>query len=676
MAHPLPLEQNDGRPQGGVFGIGAATESPFAISHGHDADHDPSPVGFHESQLAHKLTVEARTGAPRLELELGRYPDDERSVGQPFVVLSIRGESLDLGGSCNVSRDGRRAGVMFSLPHRETLGALADAMRYLSDRGEAVGLLAGLPEDEHGAMYAANRPAKQATSQLANDSAVSALAAVRAILDRHAPLETRFPNWVQMVVGGCACAGCEQRRDTPFRCDMCGYHGAPFVPRCRCSDAWNEDMQEQQEKLAELRRLGVDAFERDSVTVSVSEVRRSIDDLERRKPTAECTGNEDKYDDCNHGCVECPVCGGPGEPFSEDVIDPWAVIRELRAAVDALAPDVTSIDAASPARGVYECRDRVGGKDTFYAINEAGDVVDIRVVHDNEDRDTVIAELVRLVHPELEAEAVESSDEEEPSGQAAEARTHTPVAGLATFAALTDGSTFDLTAAGRAVIAGGGLENTTAFTHNGETFLLLLTVPQLGGVGADESDRRARDRRLSWVLELQAAGNRGREANLAEINRQFLRAMAEIREGRGAWEWYSFKSGGHTYHGKFRNGDAHRSFAKLQEQYLEELTDHGIIRYAVVDPSATGLYIGDEYHVVDRPGVHAEHGASTLGQLDLSLALGRDARTSTETGITYPVDVQVSVAGDVTLQAIVSDFMHGLWERYGVKEPTPAEPSA
>lgn len=126
----------------------------------------------------------------------------------------------------------------------------------------------------------------------------------------------------------CGCPTCLRLRQTTFHCQGCGYEGAPLVHECSCDGEGREVI--FAEWRAALER-GTDAQGRRLTRAARTNLRAILKGYAARDRFG-CPTGEDSL--CAHGAVDCPVCYGASdmEPVGSD---PWAIIRDLRAALAA-----------------------------------------------------------------------------------------------------------------------------------------------------------------------------------------------------------------------------------------------------------------------------------------------------------------------------------------------------
>jgi hypothetical protein len=145
----------------------------------------------------------------------------------------------------------------------------------------------------------------------------------------------------------CTCVDCLPTHAAQFSCDTCGYRGTPFMHGCQCTPSGIHVMIEYYEdRLEIMRQRGVDCLPdgdtRARVEHTLDQLRDSLDFVRAGRPclvrsaapaSPERTG---QTDDCLHGFVECPCCGGGPACYDAESIDPWQRIREMRAVIECL----------------------------------------------------------------------------------------------------------------------------------------------------------------------------------------------------------------------------------------------------------------------------------------------------------------------------------------------------
>lgn len=332
----------------GVFATAADTTSPFVRAWDYDSDNDPSPVGFHESRLEQSVTVDANCEEGMPYVQVRRLPGIDVG-GLPCVELEIGGRAEALEGwaesTSTVLPLGEAAYVR--IRNRETIRAIGDAMRYAADRADAVGLLNGLPGE--------------APDPVVVNSDVSVPAGM--VIDLLKELNLRADTSTlrhqdRIFRDGCDCPKCEAARAKPFTCQTCGYAGAVVVARCTCLENWTI-ARDQGSSLARIEP----------------------------RPEGIC-GDEHLFDDCAHGESECPVCGSgrddDNEPYGDHIVDPWSIVRGVRAIVRRYRPGEDVVDGI---------RNLSGPRDVEHGADEGvGEPVDAFVIEANRGDDPALAD--------------------------------------------------------------------------------------------------------------------------------------------------------------------------------------------------------------------------------------------------------------------------------------------
>lgn len=150
------------------------------------------------------------------------------------------------------------------------------------------------------------------------------------------------PEWAAIYdappADGCPCATCHALRTKAFKCAVCGSDDAPVVHACTCVANWQADIDNEKRNIAECERRGVTSYiTRSGCTNSIAFSEQRLGRLLTHRPTDRCTTKEESFDDCLHLYRECGVCGtldAPnGQPMDKYIVDPWEIIRDLRAAL-------------------------------------------------------------------------------------------------------------------------------------------------------------------------------------------------------------------------------------------------------------------------------------------------------------------------------------------------------
>jgi hypothetical protein len=160
------------------------------------------------------------------------------------------------------------------------------------------------------------------------------------MLDRPADVFAEAPS-------DCSCAECTTHRVARFSCGNCGYRGTPFIHTCRCTRSSIRGMIEYYEdRLQRMNERGVDALgdfdTRERTEQTLQELRDSARLVRGghacliRQAAVGSPERTGQSDDCLHGLVECPCCGGGPSRYDAEMIDPWQRIREMRAALECL----------------------------------------------------------------------------------------------------------------------------------------------------------------------------------------------------------------------------------------------------------------------------------------------------------------------------------------------------
>jgi hypothetical protein len=603
----------------------------FAPNYGANPEADPSPVGFHESTLKRSLTVTAHTGiGEHLDVDVSNYLDDD------MTVVEIRGSGFATHGLCDA--DNNR--ITFELPSRDTLFAMAQAFTYAADRAEANGMLDRLPDSD--------RSPYRARRRYSNERLLSALEAIRRVMDAPAPLAVKPWHGADCD----ECESCTRLRSEPFSCGVCGYHGVPLVHGCNC-----------------------------------------LDDEKERLPNGLCVPRPETNDptrftgagnDCHHGLVECPRCGGGDDSYCMDLIRPFDRLRALQVVIDQFDSggpiltqasifddddDNTGDDATAAQPPVMErtTGDEVSDGDTQTVDVERNDAHGRRGVYIarylSRDGHPIVYSIDsrgrELMRTDIPTEAVRdrlisllwrSLGELDPVPSAKSHADDEPAPNTVP----------------RFVV--GDVEE---FHHNGETFRMYLTVPEWpSSTFANSDDARTSADAIRHLSELSAPARAKSAADLVRANGEFMLAMQQIRRGRGAWDWYCWTDADGSPHlgmcTDLDNGiredcdhsaDLHQSFARLQEQYKDRLQDLGIIPY-----SDGGVFLGDENaREFETRGLFTEIGINASAQAEFNLVLGgcRNAKSGR-----YEPEINVRVTSDTTLQALIAAFLTGLRDRY------------
>lgn len=166
-------------------------------------------------------------------------------------------------------------------------------------------------------------------ARMQTDNQVDLVRAMLAIIDRPSPRLVDFTT-------NCPCRYCSATRRAGFSCSVCGYRGEPFVYGCNCEPAAAKDLAYYSSHLAQLDRLGRDAYrcpagidwKRDELEQQIA---REHERLVIRQAIGRCDASDRASggDDCLHGLVECPTCGYQDD-YSAEHLDTWARVRGVR----------------------------------------------------------------------------------------------------------------------------------------------------------------------------------------------------------------------------------------------------------------------------------------------------------------------------------------------------------
>jgi hypothetical protein len=163
-----------------------------------------------------------------------------------------------------------------------------------------------------------------------------------AVMDRPAQPFQEEPS-------NCACADCTTHRVERFSCENCGYRGAPFIHACKCTRSSIRGMIEYYEdrldRMSDRRAddLIGDFASRARIEHTLLQLRESARLVRGGRPciirpvAAASTERTGQSDDCLHGLLECPCCGGGPSRYDAESIDPWQRIREMRAVIECLS---------------------------------------------------------------------------------------------------------------------------------------------------------------------------------------------------------------------------------------------------------------------------------------------------------------------------------------------------